>query len=206
MDLPTDRAGVDQQRYKQQSRVFHKSRPIHSSSETDLTTVEPVSTHEKSNNNTWNKEPTPLETTTLPDVVLLNKRKQHEASLCLSLLEILLLGFSIWFIYTEFISEKPVPSHLQLSPGHTITIVNILSHLNVFLVVLLLDHAFEVLRWSLASRKKGVSMATFLATSKASSFAGVADLLLIPGWHRVLCVQKLVARHVSYFIYDQSLK
>lgn len=206
MDLPTDNAGVDQQRYKQQSRILHKSRPSHSSSETDLTTVEPVSTDEKSNNNTWNKEPTPLETTTLPDVVLENKRKQHAISLCLTLLEILLLGFSIWFIYTEFISEKPVPSHLQLSPGHTITIVNILSHLNVFLVILLLDHAFEVLRWSLASRKKGVSLATFLATSKASSFAGVADLLRVPGWHRVLCVQKLVAHHVSYFIYDQLLK
>ena len=206
MDLPTNNARVDQQNYRQQPRALHKSRPSHSSSETDVTTVEPVCCDEKSDKNTWNKEPTPLETTTLPDVVLLNKRKQHAISLCLTLLEILLLGFSIWFIYTEFISEKPVPSHLQLSPGHTITIVNILSHLNVFLVIQLLDHAFEVLRWSLASREKGVSLATFLATSKASSFAGVADLLRVPGWHRVLCVQKLVARHVSYFIYDQSLK
>jgi hypothetical protein len=206
MDLPTDNAGVDQQCYRQQPRVIHKSRPSHSSSKTDVTVVEPVSIHEKSDENTWNKEPNPPETTTLADVVLLNKRKQHATSLCLTLLEIVLLGFSIWFIYTEFINEKPVPSHLHLSPGHTITIVNILSHINVFLVVLLQDQHFEILRWSLASRKKGVSMATFLATSKASSFAGVADLLRVPGWHRVLCVQKLVAHHISYFICDQSLK
>jgi hypothetical protein len=201
MDLPTENARVYQQHYRQQPKVLHKSRPSHSSSETDDTAVDPVSYYEKSDKNKWKKEPTPLETTTLADVVLLNKRRQHATSICLTLLEILLLGFSIWFIYTEFISEKPVPSHLQLSPGQTITIVNILSHLNVFLVVLLLDDAFEVLRWSLASRKKGVSMATFLATSKASSFAGVADLLRVPGWHRVLCVQKLVAHHISYFVY-----
>lgn len=201
MDLPMRNAGVDQQRYRQQPRVLHKSQPSHSSSKTDVTGVEPVSTDEKSDENTWDEGATPLETTTLADVVLLNKRKQHATSLYLTLLEILLLGFSIWFIHTEFISEKPVPSHLHLSPGHTITIVNILSHINVFLVGLLQDQAFEILRWSLASRKKGVSMATFLATSKASSFAGVADLLRVPGWHRVLCVQKLVAHHVSYFIY-----
>jgi hypothetical protein len=109
----------------------------------------------------------------------------------------LLLGFSIWFIYTEFISEKPVPMHLQLSPGHTITIVNILSHLNVFLVVLLLEYAFESLRWSLASRKKGVSITTFLAMSRASSFAAVADLLRVPGWHRGLCIQRLVVHYIS---------
>lgn len=206
MDLPTNDTGMDQQRYRQQPRVLHQSRPSHSSSETDVTIAQPLSCDEKSDKNTWNKESTPLETTALADVVLLNKRKQHATSLCLTLLEIVLLGFSIWFIYTEFISEKPVPSHLHLPPGHTITIVNILSHINVFLVGLLQDQHFEILRWSLASRKKGVSMASFLATSKASSFAGVTDLLRVPGWHRVLCVQKLVAHHISYFICDQSLK
>jgi hypothetical protein len=61
-----------------------------------------------------------------------------------------------------------------------------------FLVILLLEYAFKALWWSLASRNNGFSIASFLAMSRASSFAGVADLLRGPGWHRALCVQSLV--------------
>ena len=192
---------MDQQRYRQQPKVLHKSRPSHSSSETDVTAVNPVSCYQKSDENTWKKESTPLETTPLADVVLLNKRKQHATSLCLTLLEILLLGFSIWFIYTEFISENvcTIASATVTWANHYHRQYSLASQ--CIFGSSTAGRCFRGPSWSLASRKKGVSMATFLATSKASSFAGVADLLRVPGWHRVLCVQKLVAHHVSYFVY-----
>jgi len=149
----------------------------------DLSTSEP-------NNNV------PLGTELHATTVLQPKLKQHAAALSFGVLAILLLGSSLWFIYVEFIREKPVPKHLQLSTGHTITVVNILSHLNVFLVALLLDSAYEALRWSLASRNQGVSIATFLSLSRATGFLGIADLLRVTGWHRFLCFQRFITNPI----------
>jgi hypothetical protein len=120
--------------------------------------------------------------------------KQHASSLLIAILAVLLLGFSIWFIYIEFISEKPLPANLQLSTGNAITVVNILSHFNVFLITLLLKHAYDALRWSLASRSGGVSIPTFLALSSATDLTGIAGLLRVQGWHQLLCIQRFVPR------------
>jgi hypothetical protein len=177
--------------------VLQKRQPSQSSTQSDVAMVELVPNHHMPTSNNFNNESTKLETNAISNTKLLTKSKQHRTSLVLIMVAILLFGVSIWFIYTEFISETPVPALLQISTGHTITIVNILSHLNIFLVSHLLESAFEAMRWSLASRRKGVSIATFLALSRATGFVGVADLLRVPGRHRILCVQKLVTHDIS---------
>ena len=180
--------------------VLHKHQPSQSSTQSDVVMVELVTNHHMPTSNTFDNESTTLDTNAISNTKLLAKSKQHRSSLILTVVAILLFGVSIWFIYTEFISEKPVPAPLQISTGHTITIVNILSHLNIFLVSHLLESAFEAMRWSLASRRKGVSIATFLALSRAAGFVGVADLLRVPGRHRILCVQKLVTHDISHLL------
>lgn len=122
--------------------------------------------------------------------VLQSKFKQHSTSCLLAVLASSVLAFSTWYILTVFISEKEIPRHFRLSPGHTIIVINVLTQVVVFLVWQLVDSAFEALRWTLASRDEGVLITTFLAMSRATGFIGVADLLRVPGWHRVWCVQR----------------
>jgi hypothetical protein len=126
----------------------------------------------------------------VPTSVLQSKFKQHSTSYLLAVLASSVLAFSTWFIFTVFISEKQIPRYFRLSPGQTIIVINILTHVVVFLVWQLVDSAFEALRWTLASRDEGVLITTFLAMSRATGFIGVADLLRVPGWHRVWCVQR----------------
>lgn len=140
---------------------------------------------------TTHNHPATMESPAPATTVLQTKFKQHTTSIIVAILTTILLGFSIWFIYIEFISEKPLPEHLQLSTRHTILLVNIISHVDVFLVSLLLEIAYEALRWSLASRNGGVSLSTFLALSRATGFMGITDLIRVRGWHQVLCVQRL---------------
>lgn len=198
MDLPTSDAANEANPFPPDNFARHKSDSGQTSPQTNGTQVDTVPAHNMPTSNAWGQEPTTLGTSDLPNPILLTNFKHNATSVVLTVVAMLLLGVSIWFIYTEFINKKPVSAHLKLSTGQTITIVNVLSHLNIFLVALLLESAFESLRWSLASRNEGVSIATFLALSKATGFVGVADLLRVPGWHRFLCILKLVVHHISY--------
>ncbi len=199
MDSPTRNPADASQRLVASHNVLHKRQHSQSSTQTEATAVELEPIHNvpaaKSNSS---GPTTTLGTPAVSGVKILTKFKQHRTSLVLTLIAIHLLGVSIWFIFSEFISEEPVKAHLQISTGHTITIVNILSHLNIFLGAQLLEYAFEALRWSLASSEKGVSIATFLALSRATGFVGAADLLRIPGRHRGLCILKSVAHTICY--------
>jgi hypothetical protein len=142
---------------------------------------------------TTHNHPTTMKSPAPATTALQTKLKQHTTSIIIATMTIILLGFSIWFIDIEFISEKPLPEHLQLSTRRTILLVNIISHVNVFLASLLLEISYETLRWSLASRNGGVSLSTFLALSKATSFMGITDLIRVRGWHQVLCIQRLAS-------------
>ena len=199
MASPTRNPDVASKNLGVRHNVLHERQYSQSSTQTEATAIELVPCHNVPVATSDSSEPTTtLETPAVSSVEILTKFKQHRASLMLTLLAIPLLGVSNWFIYTEFISEKPVKARLQISTGQTITIVNILSHLNIFLGAQLLEYAFEALRWSLASSKKGVSIATFLSLSRATGFVGAADLFRTPGRHRVLCIQKSVAHTICY--------
>lgn len=121
---------------------------------------------------------------------LQSKLKQSSTSWLLAGLTSSVLAFSTWFIYREFICTRKVPRHLQLSPGRTVTVVNILSQVNIFLAWTLVDSVFESLRWTMASRTQGILITSFIGMSRATDFVGVADLLRVPGWHRIWCIQR----------------
>ena|SRR5579859_6635753 len=70
-------------------------------------------------------------------------------------------------------SLKLLPS----TPGTTILILNILSHLSVFLLSQLSGLVLEALRWSLASSRSGITAFGFLALGRATNVMGVARLL-----------------------------
>jgi len=51
----------------------------------------------------------------------------------------------------------------------------------MFLVGELVQATFERVRWTLASRRKGIPLTNFLGMSRATSLVGVLGLLLLSG-------------------------
>jgi hypothetical protein len=130
--------------------------------------------------------------TALPTTVLRSRLRQKSTWLGLSVLAIILLAFSTWFIYIEFISEKNPPKPLELSASHTVFTVTALSHANIYIIVPLVEQSLRALRWSLASRPQGVSALSFLSLGGAIRILGLADLLRVPGRHRFYCLLRYV--------------
>jgi len=124
--------------------------------------------------------------------VLESKFKQHYATWLLVFFAASSLAISTWIICVTFISRKQVPSYLRLSQDHTVTLVNVLTHFVTYLVWQLVDSAFEALRWSIASRTKGILITSFLAMSRANGLLGILDLFRVPGWHIIWCVQRYI--------------
>jgi hypothetical protein len=96
--------------------------------------------------------------------------------------------FLIWYSYTVLVSKSQIPGLLELSPGQTVLVVNILSHVVAFFCWNLFSDVSEALRWALACRKKGVLFTTFLSLSRATPFAGVAYLCSRKGAHQIWCM------------------
>jgi hypothetical protein len=117
--------------------------------------------------------------------------KQHRDTIILAILASLLLGFSTWLIYIEFIRQKKVPRHLELPPGKVITLVNVLSRVILFLVAMLVVASWEAIRKSMVARTNGISYTHFLAMSTALSYTQTRDILRIRGWHRMIVLTRL---------------
>ncbi|OBT90299.1 hypothetical protein VE02_03354 [Pseudogymnoascus sp. 03VT05] len=82
--------------------------------------------------------------------------------------------FSVYYSYTVLVSDKAVPQALSLSPGKTVMVINVLSHVVAYLLLSLITDANEELRWSLACRPQGVTLTSFLVLSRATPLHGVA--------------------------------
>jgi hypothetical protein len=87
------------------------------------------------------------------------------------------------FAYTVFISEKPLPRAYDWgwSPALTTQIVNVASHIAVIFTGGLVGAVLDALSWSLAYRRKGTTMGTFLAVQNNTSLMDVGRLFMIPG-------------------------
>jgi hypothetical protein len=79
----------------------------------------------------------------VPGSVLESKSKQFRTSWLLAVATALVFGFTLFHAHEVLISVGPVPRSLTLSPGKTITVVNILSHLIAFLLFQLLDSVLK---------------------------------------------------------------
>lgn len=88
---------------------------------------------------------------------------------------------SVWIAFTIFFAWNSTlvnPFAQSLLPTHTITILNILSHVTVFLLQLLASSVFEAVRWAYASMDYGISSFGFIVMSRATGPLGVFYLLL----------------------------
>lgn len=88
-----------------------------------------------------------------------------------------LLGFTIFFAWNSTLADPFVQSLLPASPTHTITALNILSHVTVFVLQVLVSNVFEALRWAFASSEQGISAFGFMSMSRATNLLGVLYLL-----------------------------
>ncbi|KAI9770897.1 MAG: hypothetical protein M1840_002601 [Geoglossum simile] len=95
------------------------------------------------------------------------------------------------------VSVSPVPHFFALSPGKTITVVNVLSHGVAFLLLQLVSSVFEALRWALASSRSGIRVMSFLALGQATSTLGVLSLCRKRGVHLIWCFQRLLFITIS---------
>jgi hypothetical protein len=98
--------------------------------------------------------------------------------------------FSTAYSYRVLVSEDSIPNSLAITPGQTVLVVNILSHLVAFMCWALFSNATEALRWALACREQGVRLPTFLALSRATPLGGVAYLCVVRGYHQIWSMQR----------------
>jgi hypothetical protein len=99
-------------------------------------------------------------------------------------------AFAIYYSYRVMVDEAALPSTLQLQPGTTVLVVNILSHIVALLCWTLFSNTTEALRWALACRPEGVLLTSFLALSRATPFIGVAFLCTTKGSHQIWAMQR----------------
>jgi hypothetical protein len=123
---------------------------------------------------------------------LWGKLKQHATLLLFTIFALFVLACSTWLVFIEFISRQEVPFHLQLSPGKTITIVNILSHVNMLLVMNIFEPALDVFRKFIATRDQGALSTTFLAMCATVAITDTGPLFRLKGWHQLLYVSRQV--------------
>lgn len=98
--------------------------------------------------------------------------------------------FSIYYSYRVLVDEVALPSSLQLQPGTTVLVINILSHVVAFLCWTLFSDTMEALRWALACRPEGILLTSFLVLSRATPFLGVSYLCTTKGPHQFWAMQR----------------
>jgi hypothetical protein len=98
--------------------------------------------------------------------------------------------FSAWYTYRVMVDENALPPTLQLQPGVTVLVVNILSHVAAYLCWSLFTDTMEALRWALACRPEGILLTSFLVLSQATPFVGVAYLCMTKGPHQLWAIQR----------------
>lgn len=110
----------------------------------------------------------------------------------LAIMAIITAAFSTFYSYRVLVNHAALPDSLVLSPGATVLVVNIMSHVVAYLCWFLFSNTIEALRWALACRPEGVLLTSFLAMSRATPFMGVLYLCVTKGKHQVWAVQRIL--------------
>lgn len=95
-----------------------------------------------------------------------------------------------FYTYETLVNPNPKLGRLLFSPPTTILVITIISHGIPILLRQSFVNVFDALRWSFASRSKGVPLTTFLGLSSVASLASVFRLFWEQGAHRVWCLQR----------------
>jgi hypothetical protein len=77
--------------------------------------------------------------------------------------------------------ERPRLNIVFTDTRWTLAFVSALSQISMFFVGELVQATFERVRWTLASRNKGLLLTNFLGMSRATSLVGVLGLLVLSG-------------------------
>jgi len=98
------------------------------------------------------------------------------------------------------VSNDPPLGSFLFSASLTLLVVTILSQSLAVVIRLLFSCVFETFRWQLAARRRGVSVATFLALSGGTSSLGVWRLLGAAGRrsHTLWCLARYIYSDISH--------
>jgi uncharacterized protein YnzC (UPF0291/DUF896 family) len=99
-------------------------------------------------------------------------------------------AFVSQYVYQVLRADHPHVGRLFRSPADTNLIITILSQVFCLLIQALFKNIFDVLRWQLASRERGVPIPTFLQLSGATKWLGVLTLIAIKGNHHIWGLQR----------------
>src|SRR5436305_4787703 len=99
-------------------------------------------------------------------------------------------AFVIWYSYRVMVDKNALPAALELRPGNTVLVVNILSHVVAYLCWTLVSDTMEEMRWVMACRSQGVLLTSFLALSRATPLVGVTYLCKTKGPHQKWAIQR----------------
>jgi hypothetical protein len=94
-------------------------------------------------------------------------------------------AFLSQYVYQVLLVDHPHEGILFFSPTDTNLVITIFAQVLAQLIQTLFVDIFDVLRWQLASRERGVSISTFLQLSGATGWLGVLCLAVIRGSHHV---------------------
>ncbi|KAK3939403.1 hypothetical protein QBC46DRAFT_388109 [Diplogelasinospora grovesii] len=100
---------------------------------------------------------------------------------------------TVWYSSRVMVNTTELPKVLQRSPGSTVLVVNVLSHIVAFLCLSLFSDVLESLRWALACRPKGILLTSFLAMSRATPVTGVLYLCKVRGSHQIWAIQRILS-------------
>jgi hypothetical protein len=122
--------------------------------------------------------------------LLQRKSRRLAMTWIVAIMTIIAAAFSTLYSYRVLVNHAALPDSLVLSPGATVLVVNIMSHVVAYLCWFLFSNTIEALRWALACRKEGVLLTSFLAMSRATPFMGVLYLCITKGKHQVWAFQR----------------
>lgn len=122
--------------------------------------------------------------------LLQRKSRKYGPLWVLAVLAASMSAFATYYSYRVMVDEVALPPNLQLQPGTTVLVVNILSHVVAFLCWTLFSDTTEALRWTLACRPEGILLTSFLVLSRATPFIGVAFLCMTKGPHQIWAMQR----------------
>ncbi|KAM7217471.1 hypothetical protein V8F06_007102 [Rhypophila decipiens] len=136
----------------------------------------------------------------VPAAFLQGKSTRYVPAWTVALLALGTTAVTVWYSYRVMVDINELPRPLQLSPGLTVLVVNVLSHIVAFLALSLSTDILEHLRWALACRPEGILLTSFLAMSRATSITGVLYLFRVPGWHQLWALQRILSYIVTFGI------
>jgi hypothetical protein len=186
MDVPGIRIEEFEPSQPRESPAFDDSKGSRSTFES-ITAYDPASyatTHDSSNRG-LNSQHASLRTSFLQ-----RKGRRFATLWIIAALAVFAAIFSVWYTHRVMIDESALPPALQLQPGTTVLVVNILSHVVAYLCWSLFSDTIEALRWALACRPEGILLTSFLVLSRATPFAGVAYLCTTKGPHQIWAMQR----------------